>query len=84
MSRDPCPSCAEELSLGGRFCHHCGWDADLAESEDAYLDGIELPDTEEPDFQFALHGQRTRKGRQKLWWFVALVVLAGILWAWAI
>ena len=39
----PCPACGDPLSPGGRFCRGCGWDADLADSEDAYLDGVDLP-----------------------------------------
>jgi len=26
------------------FCRACGWDADLAESGDGYLDGVEVPE----------------------------------------
>lgn len=84
MSDDPCPSCQEELSLGGRFCHHCGWDADLAESEDAYLDGIELPDRDEPDYDYVFDGKPAPRRSRKFWLFVAVVVLAVFVWAWAI
>lgn len=54
---DPCPDCGGPLSLKGRFCKACGWDADLAESEDSYLDGVDVPDTfTEEDYREALGG----------------------------
>lgn len=39
----PCPDCGKPTNLAGRFCRACGWDADLEESGDAYLGGVELP-----------------------------------------
>ncbi|MCK6479849.1 MAG: hypothetical protein HUU06_03980 [Planctomycetaceae bacterium] len=39
----PCPLCGKSTVLAGRFCRACGWDADLAESPDAHLDGVDVP-----------------------------------------
>lgn len=46
MTRDDatCPSCDEPLAINGTFCHACGWDAAVAASDDAYLDGVDVPD----------------------------------------
>lgn len=57
METDPCPDCGAPLALGGRFCKKCGWDADLVDSEDAYLDGVDLPeggDFTDADYQHFL------------------------------
>ncbi len=73
-----CSNCGSELSLKGRFCKGCGFDADLSESEDAYLDGIELPETSLTDSDYnqllgheRLGGKRPRKN--PVW--VGLVLL---------
>ncbi len=60
MSEDiPCPHCGTTLSVGGTFCKECGYDEAYEYADDAYLDGVDLPDTSEPDLQFALHGVRS-------------------------
>lgn len=38
-----CPDCGRPLTLKGRFCKACGWDAELDGSEEGYLDGVDLP-----------------------------------------
>ena len=83
-----CPDCDEPLSLNGRFCKACGWDADLEERDDAYLAGIDIPDTFDEDaYQAALARDGlapTPPGvtaRRALTTLVALAVVLGLL-AW--
>ncbi len=38
-----CPECETPLALGGTYCRQCGWDSELAGTEDAYLDGVDVP-----------------------------------------
>ncbi len=63
---DPCPSCGHPLSLDGRFCKGCGWDADLAESEDSSLDDVGVPqgygkeDPEDFDYDRVVEGEGLR------------------------
>ena len=45
----PCPECGKPTTLRGRFCRACGWDADHFGSEDAYLDGVSVPEPMDDD-----------------------------------
>jgi hypothetical protein len=83
----PCPDCRAPLSLGGRFCRGCGWDADLAASPDAYLDGIDLPAGYGPDDAFdeaeTLHEAGLgppRRDLRLLWRLTAAALLAMVAW----
>ncbi len=40
---EPCPLCGGPLLRDGSFCRGCGWERRFAESDDAYLDGVDLP-----------------------------------------
>ena len=80
----PCPECGKPTNLGGRFCRACGWDADLAESDTAYLDGVDVPesmDDEGYDDLLDEEGLCPRRGRRLLWAVVAAILLAAFLWS---
>lgn len=72
--------------MGNRFCKACGWDADLAESEDAHLDGVDVPEAmtdgeyEEALAEEGLAPALPRRGRRPLWWATAVLLLATMLW----
>ena len=75
---EPCPRCDAPLRAGGRFCKACGWDADLDESEHAYLDDADVPDAFDDDeyarvLEEAGLAPRARTPREVLWAVVAIV-----------
>jgi hypothetical protein len=75
----PCPHCGKPTALGGRFCRGCGWDADIVERGEGYLDGVDLPEpadgTEDPGLPGA-----PRRGRAALWSLTACLLLIAMLW----
>jgi len=46
---DPCPECGAPTSINGTFCKACGWDGSLQDTEDSYLDGVDVPQGYAPD-----------------------------------
>jgi hypothetical protein len=74
----PCPLCGKPTVLEGRFCRACGWDADLVDTEDSYLDGVDLP---------VGHGNEDAAtvprspGGSAFLWIAAVLALAGFLYA---
>ncbi len=74
---DPCPECGGPTILGGRFCRGCGWDADLAESEDGHLDGVDLPQGYGPGEEEA--PAPASRAKRVLWTLLALLALAGFV-----
>ena len=82
----PCPDCGKRTNLDGRFCRACGWDADLAESKDAYLDGVKVPEAMDDDAYEDLLAEeglapRPRRGRNLAFTVAAVVLL--LLFAWS-
>lgn len=69
----PCPECGKPTTLGGRFCRACGWDADVDERGEGYLDGVDLPEAIEDE-------GHASPGRRLYLAVVTLVVLAAFAW----
>jgi len=82
----PCPDCGKPTSNAGRFCKHCGWDADLQETEDAHLDGIVLPQAMDDEgyadllASEALRAPRAR-GRGVVFTLAAILLLLALVWS---
>lgn len=81
----PCPDCGKPTNLGGRFCRACGWDADLEESADSHLDGVDVPDTMPLDDGryaelLADEDLAPQRGRRLLWTLVAAALVVAFLW----
>lgn len=74
----PCPECGKPLALAGRFCKACGWDADLEESEDGYLDGVDVPQGYGPDEDEEARPRGS--GRRVLWVLTAIAVLVSFVY----
>lgn len=70
--REPCPLCGRPLR--GTFCPGCGWDRDINDSDDSYLDGVEIPDRWEEDPPPGEGGVRP------LWKAVALAIVLAFAW----
>lgn len=71
----PCPQCGKPTSIQGRFCKACGWDADLVESEDAYLDGVDLPQGYGPD-----EDEAPAPRRRWIWVLAAVAALVSFVY----
>lgn len=74
-----CPSCGEEVPVGARSCPECGADEKTGWSENTAYDGVDIPDTEEMDYESILEkeGLATprRSGRDWTWIIVAAVLV---------
>lgn len=83
----PCPDCGRPTSNAGRFCKHCGWDADLVGSDDAHLDGVDIPEAMDDDAyadalaDAGLGPAPVRRGRGLVWWVAAVLLLVAFIWS---
>ncbi len=87
MARDrsqrsvPCPNCGELIPARALACRECGSDAETGWSDETYLDGLDLPDTEgyeaflESELGIAAPGARGRS-RKRLVRNTLLIILA--------
>jgi hypothetical protein len=78
-----CPNCGEEVPPRAKACPECGSDEQTGWSEAAQASGLDLPD-EEFDYQDYVKrefGGVTSKprGMVRLWWVVAVIILAVFL-----
>jgi hypothetical protein len=73
MAAAPCPECGKPTTLRGRFCPACGWDADVEEGDEGYLDGVDLPQGYGPE-----EGTADRR-MHPIWVVLALLALAGFI-----
>ncbi len=80
---ETCPVCGEDVPRNAHACPECGADEETGWSEAARYDGLDLPDEAFDYKQFATEefgGKPKRSGRDWLWWIVAVVVLAALIW----
>jgi hypothetical protein len=87
MSRDEpliCPVCGAEVPARARACPECGADEKTGWSDDAIYDGTGIEEADEFDYDEWLRRERglppKRSPLQWLWWAVAAVVLAAVVW----
>ncbi|HYC77135.1 MAG TPA: hypothetical protein VEI02_05845 [Planctomycetota bacterium] len=76
-----CPHCDAPRRTGATFCKACGFDADLGESEDAYLDGVELPQGYAKEDPYESAPERPKRGRRTLIVVIATLAVAAALGA---
>ncbi len=86
MSDQSCPSCGARMALGGSFCKHCGFDRQVAASEDAHLDGVDLPQGYAAEEPYEDPRRAPVKAGKKEWTvvlgvFLGLIALS-ILYGW--
>lgn len=77
-----CPVCGADVPRKAKACPECGACEKSGWSEDAPLDGLDLPDTDYTTGR-SLTGPPGRSDtplRQRLWMIVALLVLLALLW----
>lgn len=83
-----CPQCGGEVRVGSRGCQKCSgkpWE------QEEYLDGLDLPDAEEFDYddfvkrEFGSGPSRLKPaGLAWKWWITAVLLLAAMVWAWVV
>jgi hypothetical protein len=86
MKSEPfiCPACGESLHRGAKACHHCGACERSGWSENSALDGLDLPDGEDFDYERFVEeefGARKagRTGVHPMWTVAAIIVLAAMV-----
>jgi len=77
-----CPNCGEPISGNAKFCRQCGSDERTGWSDQTYLDGIDLPDSEEYDSLKAKEFGNARRAGVRISWRV--VIAAVVLLAMAV
>ena len=85
----PCPHCGEPVPAGSSFCRECGSDAGTGWSEEAEIDGLDLPepmgDVEYEEFlarEFPSRSARDADWRKAGWkWGAGLLAAVVLLWA---
>jgi uncharacterized membrane protein YvbJ len=70
MSPEICPNCGAEVPRNAKSCPGCGSDETTGWSETAYASSLGLPDEEFGG------GQAKPRGITWLWWAVALLLVA--------
>lgn len=78
MSDKTCPSCGAPMALGGSYCKHCGFDAGVNASDDAHLDGVDLPQGYAAEDPYESPKPAAVKAGKKEW-FVVLGVFLGLI-----
>ena len=84
-----CPECGDEVRVGSRGCTRC---AGKPWEQEEYLDALDLPpDAEDFDYDDFVkrefgHGSARVKpaGLAWKWWLTGILLLAALIWAWAV
>jgi hypothetical protein len=82
-----CPTCGAPLVLDGSYCKRCGYDRAVAGSDDAHLDGVDLPQGYAAEDPYAAPKPEPVKAGKKEWLvvggiffgLVAVSILAALL-----
>jgi len=79
-----CPACGAEVPAKAKACPECGADEKTGWSDNTVYDGTGIEDADEFNYddwqRRELGGGPRRRGRQWLWWVVAVVILAALVW----
>ena len=87
MPPEVCPVCGAEVPPNAKACPGCGADEETGWSEEGRADELGLPDE---DFDYGEFVKREFGGGGKspiprgihwFWWVIAVLLLAGIVWA---
>lgn len=87
MTPEVCPNCGAEVPPNAKACPNCGADEKTGWSEEAKADDLGLPDENFDYEEFVKREFRTGKsllphGIHWLWWIVAVLLVAILLWRW--
>ena len=86
MPPDTCPHCGADVPANAKACPECGSDERTGWSEQAQIDGLDLPqeDFDYEDFiQQEFEAKRPApRGIHWFWWFIAIIVVVILLAIW--
>ena len=86
MPPEICPNCGAEVPGNAKACPECGSDEQTGWSEEAHADGLGLPDEEFDYGDFVKREFGTKnpvpRGIHWLWWVMAVLVVAALLFLW--
>lgn len=79
-----CPNCGADVPAKARACPECGSDEETGWAEDAYAEGLDLPDREF-NYDTFVEKEFGKKpvphGIRWFWWIVAVILLVLVLLA---
>ena len=83
---ETCPNCGAEVPRNARACPECGSDEQTGWSEEAHVDGLDLPE-EKFDYEDFVEREFGSKnpvphGIHCFWWVIAVLVLGAFLFLW--
>ena len=91
MQRAPetCPNCGADVPPNASTCPECGSDAQTGWADDAYAGSLGISE-EKFDYddyvqrEFGGKSEHRPRGVSKLWWIVALLLLAAFVMVWVL
>ncbi len=86
MAPETCPNCGADVPRNARACPECGSDEQTGWSEEAHVDGLDLPE-EKFDYDEFVEREFGSKspvphGIHWFWWVIAVLVLGAFLFLW--
>ena len=86
MPPETCPNCGAEVPRNAKACPECGSDEQTGWSEEAHVDGLDLPE-EKFDYEDFVEREFGSKspvphGIHWFWWVIAVLVLGAFLFLW--
>ena len=79
-----CPNCGAAVPRDAKACPECGADEQTGWSETAYASSLGLPDEDFDHDEFVKNELAPApvkpQGIAWFWWFVAIVMVAGMIW----
>lgn len=83
MSPRECPNCGADVPPRAKVCPECGSDDQTGWSEEAQLDGLDLPDDSFDYNEFVKEefGSKTPvpRGIHWFWWVIAILILVAFV-----
>jgi len=86
MPPETCPNCGAEVPRNAKACPECGSDEQTGWSEEAHVDGLDLPE-EKFDYEDFVEREFGSKspvphGIPWFWWVIGVLVLGAFLFLW--
>ncbi len=86
MPPETCPNCGAEVPRNAKACPECGSDEQTGWSEEAHVDGLDLPEEkfDYEDFVEREFGSKSPVPHRIhwFWWVIGVLVLGAFLFLW--